>query len=40
METTRAIRVDDWKYVARYPNGPYELYNMKQDPHERFNAYG
>jgi arylsulfatase A-like enzyme len=40
METTRSIRTDDWKYVARFPNGPYELYDMKMDPHERFNAFG
>jgi arylsulfatase A-like enzyme len=40
METTRAIRDDRWKYVARYPEGPYELYDMQSDPHERFNLYG
>jgi len=40
METVRAIRTDDWKYVGRTPNGPFELYNMKQDPRERFNLYG
>lgn len=40
METCRAIRTDGWKYVARFPNGPYELYNMTDDPHERFNLYG
>ncbi len=40
METTRAIRTDDWKYVARFPAGPYELYDMKRDPRERFNRYG
>lgn len=40
METTRAIRTEDWKYVARFPNGPYELYDMRNDPQERFNLYG
>jgi arylsulfatase A-like enzyme len=40
MENTRAIRSDDWKYVARYPDGPYELYDMKNDARERFNLFG
>jgi len=40
METTRAIRTERWKYVARHPAGPFELYNMENDPHERFNLYG
>jgi arylsulfatase A-like enzyme len=40
METTRAIRTEDWKYVARFPNGPFELYDLKRDPRERFNLYG
>jgi arylsulfatase A-like enzyme len=40
METTRAIRSERWKYVARFPNGPYELYDMQADPQERFNTYG
>ncbi len=40
MENTRAIRTDDWKYVARHPNGPFELYDMRKDPRERFNLYG
>src|ERR1043165_3660824 len=40
METVRAVRTDDWKYVARFPNGPFELYDMKKDPRERFNLYG
>ncbi|HEY2415139.1 MAG TPA: sulfatase-like hydrolase/transferase [Pirellulaceae bacterium] len=40
METVRAIRDDDWKYVARHPNGPNELYDMKRDPQERVNLFG
>lgn len=40
METTRAIRTAQWKYVARFPAGPYELYDMQADPQERFNLLG
>lgn len=40
METTRAIRTEGWKYVARFPSGPFELYDLKRDPSERFNLYG
>jgi arylsulfatase A-like enzyme len=40
METCRAIRTDHWKYVARHPSGPNELYDMQSDPRERFNLYG
>ena len=40
METTRAVRTEDWKYVARHPDGPFELYDLKADPRERFNLYG
>ena len=40
METTRAVHVGDWKYVARYPDGPYELYDLTRDPQERFNVFG
>lgn len=40
METTRAIRTARWKYVARFPAGPYELYDMQTDPQERLNQYG
>jgi len=40
METVRAIRDDGWKFVARHPNGPNELYDMKRDPQERVNLFG
>ncbi len=40
METTRAVRTDKWKYVARIPEGPFELYDMSADSMERFNLYG
>ncbi|WP_282937703.1 sulfatase-like hydrolase/transferase [Paenibacillus sp. RC67] len=33
----RMIRTRDWKYVHRYPYGPHELYNLKEDPDERMN---
>ena len=35
--TTRMIRTDEWKYVHRYPNGPNELYDLRNDPDERDN---
>jgi arylsulfatase A-like enzyme len=40
MEDTRAVRAEGWKYVGRFPDGPFELYDMKTDPQERFNLYG
>ena len=41
MESCRSVRTEDWKYVARRsPAGPTELYDMKNDPHERFNLFG
>ena len=40
MEGTRAVHVDNWKYVARFPDGPFELYDLKKDPMERFNLFG
>ncbi len=38
-ENTRAIRTAEWKYVHRVPSGPYELYNLTDDPGEQFNLY-
>jgi arylsulfatase A-like enzyme len=40
MEIVRAIRTDDYKYVHRHPEGPYELYDLRNDPYEKFNLYG
>ncbi len=40
MESCRAIRAERWKYVARHPRGPHELYDLQSDPHERFNQFG
>jgi len=40
METCRAVRDQGWKYVARFPLGPFELYDMQSDPRERVNLYG
>ncbi len=33
----RMVRSTDWKYVHRYPYGPNELYNLKEDPNEEHN---
>ncbi len=33
----RMIRSREWKYVHRYPDGPYELYDLVNDPDERQN---
>lgn len=40
METMRAVRTDRWKYVARHPAGPFELYDLAADPMERNNLHG
>jgi arylsulfatase A-like enzyme len=34
---TRMIRTDSLKYVHRYPDGPYELYDLVGDPDETKN---
>jgi choline-sulfatase len=36
----RMIRSERWKYVHRYPYGPHELFDLKEDPEERRNLYG
>lgn len=33
----RMIRTKDYKYIKRYPYGPDEMYNLKDDPDERVN---
>ena len=41
MESCRSLRTEKWKYVERRsPSGPGELYDMEQDPMERFNLFG
>lgn len=41
MESCRSLRTEDWKFVQRrFPDGPTELYDMTNDPHERFNLFG
>lgn len=34
FENLRCIRTEDWKYIHRHPNGPHELYDLKEDPSE------
>ena len=34
FEGLRCIRTERWKYVHRHPNGPHELYDLKNDPDE------
>lgn len=35
----RMIRTPEYKYIHRYPFGPFEFYDMTQDPEERENLY-
>ncbi|OGV31145.1 MAG: sulfatase [Lentisphaerae bacterium GWF2_45_14] len=35
----RMIRNEKFKYVHRYPYGPFEFYNLKDDPNETVNLY-
>ena len=37
FENTRAVRTAEWKYVHRFPKGPDELYDLKNDPGEKKN---
>ncbi|NQT51261.1 DUF4976 domain-containing protein, partial [bacterium] len=37
FEDTRAIRTADWKLIRRHPDGPHELYDLKNDPGETRN---
>lgn len=36
----RMIRTKEWKYIHRYPYGPCELYDLRQDPDEKNNRIG
>lgn len=36
----RMIKSKKYKYVHRYPYGPYELYDLENDPNEDNNLYG
>ena len=38
FENTRSVRTNEWKYVSRFPDGPNELYDLKNDPVERHNV--
>jgi len=33
----RMVRTPEWKYVHRYPDGPHELFDLRDDPGERRN---
>ena len=39
-EDVRAIRTSGWKYIHRHPDGPFELYDLADDPGEKVNLYG
>ncbi|UCG49494.1 MAG: sulfatase-like hydrolase/transferase, partial [Phycisphaerales bacterium] len=40
FENSRMIRTGDWKYTRRLPNGPDELYDLREDTGERRNLVG
>jgi choline-sulfatase len=33
----RMVRDETWKYVHRYPDGPHDLFNLRDDPDEKVN---
>ncbi len=37
FENTRAVRTPEWKYIHRHPDGPNELYDLRNDPGEKEN---
>ena len=40
FENSRMVRIPDWKYTRRFPNGPDELYDIRNDRTERENLSG
>ena len=36
-ECVQVIRTENWKLTRRHPDGPNELYDMRNDPGEREN---
>lgn len=36
----RMIRTPDYKFVKRYPHGPYDLFDLRADPDETLNRAG
>jgi arylsulfatase A-like enzyme len=36
----RMVRTREWKYVHRHPDGPHELFDLRNDPGERRNLAG
>ena len=35
----RMIRDERWKLILRYPDGPHELFDLREDPSESINCY-
>lgn len=40
MENVRAVRTETAKYVHRHPEGPFEFYDLENDPGEKVNLFG